>query len=123
MFKRSINYGIGIYFLFLHVKIKVAQKASQFISFHYTSDIYIYIYPIYIYIYPIYIYIYISDIYIYIYIGYIYIYIYRIYIYIYRIYIYIYIRSVMETNKLTGFLCNFDFYMQKQEIYPNSIIN
>ena len=60
MFKRSINYGIGIYFLFLHVKIKVAQKASQFISFHYTSDIYIYIRYIYIrYIYIRYIYIYI----------------------------------------------------------------
>ena len=33
----QLNYGLRIYFLFLHVKIKTAQKISQFSCFHYTS--------------------------------------------------------------------------------------
>ena len=33
----QLNYGLWIYFLFLHVKIKTVQKISQFSCFHYTS--------------------------------------------------------------------------------------
>ena len=33
----QLNYGIWIYFLFLHAKIKTVQKVIQFSCFHYTS--------------------------------------------------------------------------------------